>query len=150
MHKKSDCWTEIGVPPNLNDSIVLSSRTSALPNCTKQDLLRSLDRPSLAWRRRRAKVIYFWSLMNSRGPPNLSKCIPNAISDRCSYQLRNSKSVQFPLCSSAARLSSFIPSSIALWNSLPVNVSSESSLSSFTSSLDSHFAADRFTFGFPP
>ena len=55
--------------------------------------------------------------------------------------------VKLPACSSSLYLSSFIPSSCLLWNSLPPDVSSSSSVSSFTLMLDSHFSFDRFTLG---
>ena len=63
------------------------------------------------------------------------------------YSLRNTGTVELPACSSSLYLSSFIPSSCLLWNSLPPDVSSSSSVSSFTLMLDSHFSFDRFTLG---
>ena len=62
-------------------------------------------------------------------------------------QISLSVKVELPACSSSLYLSSFIPSSCLLWNSLPPDVSSSSSLSSFTLMLDSHFSFDRFTLG---
>ena len=103
--------------------------------------------PTLAWRRRRAKLIYFWKLVNNQGPPCLSSRIPKSVNNRCEYSLRNTGTVELPACCSSLYLSSFIPSSCLLWNSLPPDVSSSSSVSSFTLMLDSHFSSDRFTLG---
>ena len=132
------------------EKIHLSIARAALPHCRKQDLLKSLDWPTLAWRRRQSKLAYFWLLMNGRGPPSLSKCVPDTVKERCSYNLRNARSVEFPHCSSTARLLTFIPSSIALWNSLPARITALSSLKSFSSSVELHFSADKYTFGLPP
>ena len=113
----------------------------------KSQLLKQLGWPTLAWRRRRAKLIYFWKLVNNQGPPCLSSRIPKSVNNRCEYSLRNTGTVELPACSSSLYLSSFIPSSCLLWNSLPPDVSSSSSVSSFTLMLDSHFSFDRFTLG---
>ena len=117
------------------------------PSMSKSQLLKQLGWPTLAWRRRRAKLIYFWKLVNNKGPPCLSSRIPKSVNNRCDYSLRNTGTVELPACSSSLYLSSFIPSSCLLWNSLPPDVSSSSSVSSFTLMLDSHFSFDRFTLG---
>ena len=113
----------------------------------QSQLLKQLGWPTLAWRRRRAKLIYFWKLVNNQGPSCLSSRIPKSVNNRCEYSLRNTGTVELPACSSSLYLSSFIPSSCLLWNSLPPDVSSSSSVSSFTLMLDSHFSFDRFTLG---
>ena len=103
----------------------------------------------LAWQRRRAMLIYFWHILNGQGliMTSLSKHLPATVEKRCQYSLRNAKSVQFSQCSSSARLSSFIPSAVALWNSLPVPVTSTLSFVAFVKSFDEHFAANQFSFG---
>ena len=117
------------------------------PSVSKSQLLKQLGWPTLAWRRRRAKRIYFWKLVNNQGPPCLSSRIPKSVNNRCEYSLRNTGTVELPACSSSLYLSSFIPLSCLLWNSLRPDVSSSSSVSSFTLMLDSHFSFDRFTLG---
>ena len=64
--------------------------------------------------------------------------------------MRNPCPVEPPLGFSIAGCRSFIPSAASLWNSLPVHISSDTSLNCFTRSLDSHFTADRFLFGLSP
>ena len=114
---------------------------------SKSQLLKQLGWPTFAWRRRQAKLIYFWKLLNNQGPPCLSSRIPKSVNNPYEYSLRNTGTVELPACSSSLYLSSFIPSSCFLWNFLPPDVSSSSSISSFTLMLDSHFSFDRFTLG---
>ena len=112
-------------------------------------LERTLGWPTLAWRRRRSKLLLFWQLVHGLGPPCLQDKLSSA-SSRCN--LRNPKSMEGPLCSASAHLSSFLPSYSCsiLWNTLPASVTSCSSLSSFASSLDSFFVDDKFSYGLPP
>ena len=118
-------------------------------NFSKSCLLQLLGWPTLAWRRRRSKLLHFWHLVQRRGPPGLCNKLLS-VSSRCSYSLRNLSSFEVPACSSSSHLSSFLPSCIILWNSLPAPITSCTSLSSFASSIDSHFAGDKFSFGLPP
>ena len=67
--------------------------------------------------------------------------------EKCRYSLRNAKSVQFPQRSSSVLLSSFIPSAVALWNSLLVPLTSASSFVAFVKYIDERLAADQFSFG---
>ena len=113
----------------------------------KSEALRALRWPTLAWRRRRLKFILFWQLFNGGGPLALRKRLPPTVSNRCGYHLRNQLSVEIPLCSSSSYLSSSLPSTSQLWNTLPATVTSSSSLLKFTHSLDSFFASDFYSFG---
>lgn len=116
---------------------------------SKANLLQLMGWQTLAWRRRRSKLLLFWKLANGKGPPSLSSKLASA-SSRCNYNLRNPSSVQVQLCSSSAHLSSFLPSTSVLWNSLPASITASSTVSSFKKSLDIHFAPDSFSFGLPP
>ena len=139
------------------ERIQLSLARSALAlhsNCSplafsKVDLLRALGWPTLAWRRRRCKLLLFWQLVHGIGPPCLHEKL-SSVSTRCNYRLRKPKSIEVPSCSTSAHLSSFLPSCTILWNTLPVSVTSCSSLSSFASLMDTHFVADKFSYGLPP
>ena len=115
---------------------------------SKSSLLQILNWPTLAWRRRHPKLILFWQLVHGLGPPPLHKL--SFVRSRCSYNLRISNSPEVPSCSSSSHLSSFLPSCCLLWNRLPVSITFCSSLSSFASSLDSHFDDDKFSFDLPP
>ena len=119
--------------------------------CPRQDrhnweVLRQIGWPSLAWRRRRNKLLFLWDLLNKQGPPDLASDIPKLASVHADYSL-GGLSLAFPRCLTSQRLKSFSPASIELLNSLPVSVSSCSSRSSFLFALDRHFSKDIFSFG---
>ena len=111
------------------------------------ETLKAIGWPSLAWRRRRFKLLLLWDLLHEGGPPALRDQVPPLVSSRTPYPLRNSSSISLPLCQSSRHLNSFLPSSIALFNSLPLSVSSCSSRCSFLLALDCHFISDKFSFG---
>ena len=127
----------------------LSLARAVLPDSKKQELLATLDWSTLPWRRQRSNAIYFWHLVNGRGPPILANHLPTSVRARCKYLMCNPclSSLLFVL---AARCRSFIRSAAYVWNSLPVHISSETSPACCTRSLDSHFSADRFLFGLFP
>ncbi len=124
----------------------------AILRCSRRDthnkeVLRKIGWSTLAWRRRRFKALLLWDLLHSGGPPSLQAQVPPSVSVRSSYSFRNSLSIAFPVCHSSRRLNCFLPSSIALFNSLPSSVSSCSCRSTFLRALDSHFVDDKFSLG---
>ena len=114
---------------------------------SRAEVLQCVGWPTLAWRRRRAKLATLWKLVNGGGPPALQTAVSRTVGARSSYGLRNTLSIEFPSCHSASRLRSFLPSVIPLWNALPVDVSSSKSLPSFLRCVDKFFAGDMFSFG---
>ena len=118
--------------------------------CPRQDrhnweVLRQIGWPTLAWRRRRNKLLFLWDLLNKQGPPDLASGIPKLADERADYSLRD-PSLAFPRCLTSQRLKSFLPASIELFNSLPAPVSSCSSRSSFLFALDRHALLKRHLF----
>ena len=111
------------------------------------DVLRAIGWPTLAWRRRRLKLLCLWRLMHGDGPPALRARLPSSASARTDYSFRNPKFLAFPVCNKSRRLASFLPSTVLLWNSLPPLVISTSSSSAFLRHLDIHFQSDRYSFG---
>ena len=109
-------------------------------------VLESIGWSSLAWRRRRFKLLLLWKLLHGEGPPSLRKKVPPPVESRSSMSLRRSTLRQV-VCHTERRLRSFLPSTVALWNTLPVSVTSCSSCSDFLSALDSFFASDKYSFG---
>ena len=104
--------------------------------------------PTLAWRRRRAALVFLWRLLHGEGPPSLRKHLPPSASERCTYALRNADhSIEFPLGNSSVFHRSFLPSALKIFSALPSPVVACSCLSSFLRLLDCHFSSDRFTFG---
>ena len=95
--------------------------------------------------------LFFWTLLFFfRSLALVFQKSPTRNKEATGFTLRNPKSMEVPLCSTLAQLSSFLPSCSILWNTLPASVTSCSSLSSFASSLDSFFVDDKFSFGLPP
>ena len=123
--------------------------SSYVSQLSKSQRLHLLCWPTSPWRRRRQKLILFWQLKNGFGPSSLSAQLPAAVSARCHYALRSSHSYQVPFCSSSSHLSSFLPSTCVIWNSLPVATSSARSVPSFTSLLHQFFASDTYYFSLP-
>ena len=111
------------------------------------DVLSKIGWPSLAWRWRRYKTLMLWDFLHGGGPPSLQDQVPSSVSSRSHYYFRNPLSLSFPACRTSHRLKSFLPSTIALFNSLPSSVVSCSSKSGFTRALDRHFSSDKFSFG---
>ena len=103
--------------------------------------------PTLSWRRREHCLVLLWKLVNGIGPPALLNVLPATAASRSSSVLRSSHSLQFPLCLSSRRKSSFLCYTIPIWNKLSSSVISCSSVSSFQCSLRKAFAADKFAYG---
>ena len=109
-------------------------------------VLEMIGWPTLAWRRRRLKLVLLWKLMHGHGPPALRAQLPTCLSVLAKQSLRRD-TLAMPLCRTQRRLQSFLPSTVALWNSLPSTVLSCTSVSSFLVSLDSHLISDRYSLG---
>ena len=109
-------------------------------------VLEAIGWPSLAWRRRRFKLLLLWDLLHGGGPPLLHEQVPPTVSSRSPYPLRNSLSISLPTCHSSRYSKSFLVSAISLYNSLPQSVSSCSSKHSFAQALNHHFASDKLFF----
>ena len=112
---------------------------------SNRKVLEDVGWPTLAWTRRRLKLLMLWRLLRGEGPPCLAEHLPQTVAQRSSRWLRNPNSLAFPYCSSKRR-QSFLPSSIGLWKNLPASVTSSSTSSSFLASLDRFYQSDKFSF----
>ena len=115
-------------------------------SCHNTDVLRKIGWPTLAWRRRRQKLLQLWDLLQGSGAPILRDQVSPA-STRTQYCLRNPLSLAAPHCRTVHRLKSFLPSTETLFNSLPSSAVSCSSKRSFKHAIDLHFVEDKFSFG---
>ena len=111
------------------------------------DVLATIGWPTLAWCRRRQKLSSLWDLLHGGGPPSLRSQVPSPVSSRCSYSFRNPLTLSLPSCRTSRRLKSFLPSSVALFNSLPMSVVCCSSKRSFLKAVDKFFLPDKFSYG---
>ena len=116
-----------------------------LPHLGHKDLLFRSNLPSLGWRRKIHRLEVLWKLVNNQGPPQLQALLPRDAASRCHYSLRAAHSLEFPESSSSRTLGSFLGLSIPEWNSLPLEVVSAPSCSSFRSRACAFFAPDRFS-----
>ena len=128
---------------SLARAILRRSRRSV----SNENVLAEIGWPTLAWRRRRTKLSLLWQLLHGQGPLDLQRVANETAAVRTGYNLRKQLTVAPPRCRSRRRACSFLPSSIVCWNDLPSDISSSSSLRTFLSKLDGHFAPSRFTFG---
>ena len=111
------------------------------------DVLATTGWPTLAWRRRHQKLSLLWDLLHGGGPPFLCSQVPSPVSSRCSYSFRNPLTLSLPSCRTSRRLKSFLPSSVALFNSLPISVVCCSSKRSILQAVDEFFLPDNFSYG---
>ena len=116
------------------------------PGGSRSQVLQDAGLPTLLWRRREHCLGLLWKLVNGIGPPALLNVLPATAASRSSSVLRSSHSLQFPLCLSSRRKSSFLCYTIPIWNKLSLSVISCSSVSSFQCSLRKAFADDKFTY----
>ena len=101
---------------------------------------------SLKERRKRHKLIMFHKMVNSNCPSYVSDMLPPLVSSSNRYHHRRPHERTVPRYRTELYNKSFIPSTTRLWNSLPNNVQSTTSLSQFKtlisvsdSTVPSHF-----------
>ena len=109
---------------------ILRASRRTKPNVS---VLGDIGWPTLAWRRRRYELLLFWKLLNRQGPLSLQSKLPPLASKRATQTLRKNTFRQ-AVCKTSRRLLAFLPSCIALWNSLPVSCTSCSSPHTFLAS----------------
>ena len=92
--------------------------TGAIRGTSHQLLYEELNWPLLKDRRTNMKLKYFCRLVTGDGPEYLSELIPKA--DPKLHNLRNANNIPLPKCRTESYKKSFLPSSISLWNDLPL------------------------------
>ena len=76
-------------------------------NLHGSELLKTVNLPTLAWRRRFHRLTLMWQLYNGLGPPQLLSVFPEPLSVRSSLIHRVPHSLRFPSLSTSRHLSSF-------------------------------------------
>ena len=103
--------------------------------CTKLvsvvDLYHESGWETLSQRRRKHKLILFYKMVNGLIPNYLNSLVPPTIGDTCSYNLRNTNNLRNIACRTCLYSSSFLPTVINDWNSLPDDIKNAESLLSF-------------------
>ena len=85
----------------------------------------------MANRRETRKLTTFYKIHNKLCPPYLFNCLTPVTSDVNSYNLRNNQNYVPPRCRLRTSASSFIPSTVSLWNNLDISIRISPTLSSF-------------------
>ena len=93
--------------------------------------------PALKERRRRHKLILYFKIINKHTPAFLNDLLPPLISDVNPYHRRRLYDRRIPACKTELYKSSFFPSTTLLWNSLPIDIQTSTSLSQFKNFLKS-------------
>ena len=95
------------------------------------DLYHESGWETLSQRRRKHKLILFYKMVNGLTPFYLNSLVPPTIEDSCSYNLRNPNNLRNIAYRTCLYSSSFLPTVINDWNSLPDDNKNAESLSSF-------------------
>ena len=103
--------------------------------CTKlvsiADLIQESGWETLSERRRKHKLIHFYKMVNGLSPNYLNVLVPPTIGNSTTYNLRRPDNLRTIACRTSLYNSSFLPSVIYDWNSLPDEIKNAVSLSSF-------------------
>jgi hypothetical protein len=81
------------------------------------------------WKNRKLNI--FYKIHSKLCPPYLFNCLPPVTSDVNNYNLRNNQNYVPPRCRLRTSASSFILSTVSLWNNLDISIRNSPTLSSF-------------------
>ncbi len=89
----------------------------------------------LSERRKNRKLITIYKIFNNMCPLYLTDLIPDNIPTRTNYNLRTNCNVRVPFARTATFKRSFIPSTLQMWNQLPLSTRNSTSINMFKSSI---------------
>ena len=92
---------------------------------------------SLHTRREKHKLLLFFKMKNGLSPDYLSNLVPQTVGQASTRSLRNSSNISSIRTHTSLHMNSFIPSTISLWNSLPVEAKTIDTVSGFKTYLKS-------------
>lgn len=95
-------------------------------NSSRSNLYYELGWDKLSERRKVHKLILFYKMVNCMVPDYLLKLLEPCIPPETTYALRNHDGLTFviPQAETSSYLKSFLPSTIKLWNELPLDIRS--------------------------
>jgi len=96
--------------------------TGAYVNTSHNRLLQELGWPLLSDRRKYAKLVMIFKLVNNLAPGYLTSLLPQTRQQASTHPSRNPNNIIIPLTRLQSYKKSFIPSAIALWNSLSEDI----------------------------
>ena len=110
-------------------------------NSSRTALYQELGWDTLACRRKIHKLTLFYKMVHGIAPKYLQDLLLPCTPSQHSYTLRNDDNFKFilPQVKTTSYMNSFLPSTIRLWNDLPLYVRNNPSLSSFRNALKKLF-----------
>ena len=112
--------------------------TGATKLCSIDRLFKDLDWETLQNRRRKHRLLLFYKMFHRLTPDFLSELLPSLVHQNNSYSLRNANDIQTLHARTNLFFSSFLPATIRDWNSLPLNIRHNDSISTFKKYLNSN------------
>ena len=88
-------------------------------------------------RRKSKKLALMYKIVNNEAPSYLNDLLPNMVNAASNYNLRNRLNFEIPFARLCSYENSFFPSTLKLWNELPLNIRSSSSVSQFKANVRS-------------
>ena len=105
--------------------------TGATKLCGISKLYEDTGFITLSKRRELQKHTIFYKMMNGLAPEYLNRLVPSLVQDTSRYSLRNSNNLNTVRSNSNLYYNSFVPSTIRMWNNLPLLVRNSTSLNEF-------------------
>ena len=110
--------------------------TGATERSHINSLYEDLGWTSLATRRKKHRLKWFYKITNGMSPEYLRELIPPTVGERQPYNLRSNINITHVLARRQGLSRSFFPTVIREWNSLPVEIRLAETLHGFSKSLD--------------
>ena len=106
-------------------------------NSSRSNLYQELGWDMLCVRRKVHKLILFYKIVYGLAPQYLQDLLKPCFPPQTNYSLRNHDGLSFviPQARTESYLNSFLPSTINMWNDLPLHIRSLPTLSSFTNAI---------------
>ena len=112
--------------------------TGAFWNTNRVSLLSELGWGTLETRRMLVRLNLLFKMINGHVPSYLSMILTPLVSSVHHYPLRNTHHLRLPTVTTSRYQKAFLPSTIKLWNQLPVEIISLTDLSQFKRAVTAH------------
>ena len=88
-------------------------------------------------RRKSKKLALIYKIVNNKAPSYLNDLLPNTVNAASNYNFRNRLNFEISFARLCSYENAFFPSTLKLWNELPLNIRSSSSVSQFKANVRS-------------
>ncbi len=93
---------------------------------------------TLAERRKHRKLTTIYKAFNNMCPLYITDLIPDNAPTRANYTLRTNSNIRVPFARTSTFKNSFIPSTLQMWNQLPMSIRNSTSVNKFKLSIATH------------